>query len=290
MTLAIALDLAARLGLPVFPCLASKAPAIPRSRGGNGFKDASTDYRRVRELWALAGASAALVGVPTGPSSGFDVLDIDTRHGGHLWEAEHSVQLGETRIHCTPSGGRHWLFHHVDGVANSAGRIAPGVDTRGLGGYVCFPPSPGYSVLHEADIAPWPLWLLWDALRVAEAVAKPVNGTSRNHTRELPGTPPAAITDRRVAGQIAALLDNVRTARDGQKHVTLRSNGVALGGYIARAGWTEAQAIEALVAALPDTVKDRALARRTAAWAVAQGAKRPQTLPDRDRLERRPAA
>ena len=106
-SLDIALALAAT-GLPVFPCTADKKPAIPRAKGGNGFHDASTDPDWIRELWDLAGAAGQLVGVPTGSASGFDVLDIDPRHGGDAWEIENSDRLGETRMHSTPSGGRHW--------------------------------------------------------------------------------------------------------------------------------------------------------------------------------------
>jgi hypothetical protein len=144
----VALAIAAT-GLPVFPCNAEKRPAIPKARGGNGFHDATTDPNRIRELWDLAGPAVQLIGVPTGAPSGFDVLDIDPRHGGDRWKIEHSDRLGETRIHGTPGlpkaptdpvmPGEHWLFRHVDGVRNiqDGKTIAPGIDVRGQGGYVC---------------------------------------------------------------------------------------------------------------------------------------------------------
>ena len=47
----------------------------------------------------------------------------------------------------TPSGGAH-LFFAADGVTCSVDKIALGVDTRGDGGYVIVPPSPGYSWLN----------------------------------------------------------------------------------------------------------------------------------------------
>jgi hypothetical protein len=267
-SLDIALALAANSGLSVFPCGPAKRPAI---KGGNGFLDASTDPDRVREMWDAAGDAAVLVGVPTGPASVFDVLDLDPRHGSDDWRAANIHRLPETRIHATPGlpkiptdavmPGEHWLFRHVDGVRNSASKrsLAPGVDVRGEGGYVCFPPSAGYRIVHRAVIAAWPDWLLPLVLQTAEPA------TSN------PGTPPAEITDARVNGIVAALLANVRNAADGAKHYTLRSNGISLGGYLHLTGWSEAQAVEQLVAALPATVKDWKLARRTAAWAVAAG-------------------
>ena len=187
-----ALALAAS-GTPVFPCNGDKRPAIPKAKGGNGFHDASVDPDRIRELWDLAGPAAQLIGVPTGAASGFDVLDIDPRHGGDRWKIEHSDRLGETRIHGTPGlpkaptdpvmPGEHWLFRHVDGVRNiqDGKTIAPGIDVRGQGGYVCFPPSGGYKVVHEADIAPWP--------RLA-AAPRPEGRPSRRHGRNRAATPP----------------------------------------------------------------------------------------------------
>src|SRR3954471_1298865 len=86
------LDIALALadtGLPVFPCNADKRPAIPKVKGGNGFHDASVEPDRIRELWDLAGPAVQLIGVPTGAASGFDVLDIDPRHGGDRWKIEH---------------------------------------------------------------------------------------------------------------------------------------------------------------------------------------------------------
>src|SRR5947209_4178613 len=64
-----ALDYVA-LGIPVFPCAATKKPLTP-----NGFKDASLDEQQVRDWWARW--PEAMIGVPTGPVSGLDVLDLD---------------------------------------------------------------------------------------------------------------------------------------------------------------------------------------------------------------------
>ena len=95
-----------------------------------------------------------------------------------------------------------------------------------------------------------------------------------------PATPPEAITDRRINGLIQALLDNIRRAPDGAKYFTLRDISFTVGGYLHLTSWSEAEAVEACVAALP-SAEDWNAARRTAAAAIAAGRLKPLDLPDR---------
>ena len=154
--LALALELAGQ-GTPVFPVRVDKKPACP-----HGFKDATNDSDAVKVLWELY--PATLVGVPTGKWSGLDALDIDTRHGGDEWLAKNAAKIPETRVHRTRSGGWHYLFQSHDGLRNSAGRIADGVDVRADGGYIVWWPSDELAVLSDAPPACWPDWLLKLAL------------------------------------------------------------------------------------------------------------------------------
>jgi hypothetical protein len=63
----------ARRGLSVFSCNpANKAPLVK-----NGFKAATCDEQQIREWWTTW--PQAMIGVPTGPASGIDVIDIDLR-------------------------------------------------------------------------------------------------------------------------------------------------------------------------------------------------------------------
>ena len=91
-----ALRLAAR-GIPSFPVLENKAPACPL-----GFKAATCDVDGMKALWGRW--PGPLVGVVTGAASGFDVLDIDPRHGGDAWLSAHLDRLPTTRLHITRSG------------------------------------------------------------------------------------------------------------------------------------------------------------------------------------------
>jgi hypothetical protein len=135
-------------GLPSFPCRSDKSPTTP-----HGFKDARLDSDVLQELWT--DHPGPLVGVPTGESSGLDVLDIDQRNGGDLWFDEHRPGLLPTRVHRTRSGGLHLLYRHEHGIRSSAGRIAPGIDVRATGGYVIWWPAAGLPVLSDMPVAPW---------------------------------------------------------------------------------------------------------------------------------------
>jgi hypothetical protein len=136
-------------GLHVFPCKWDKSPAVT-----NGFYDASNDPAIIA-LWRKR---YFLFGAPTGAVNGFDVLDIDPRHGGDVWLA--SQDLPETRVHETRSGGRHYFFKHRVGLRCNESQIAPGVDVRSTGGYVIWWPFAGCRVLCEGPIADWPVALI----------------------------------------------------------------------------------------------------------------------------------
>ena len=139
-------------GYPVLPCRMDKRPACQ-----HGFYDAVTDAAGIVGLWRATPGD--LIGVPAGII--FDCLDIDAKHStAHVWWNKHRRDFPATRAHRTRSGGLHILFSANAAMPCSAGKLAPGVDTRGLGGYIIWWPAAGYSVLTDAPLAPWPEWLL----------------------------------------------------------------------------------------------------------------------------------
>jgi hypothetical protein len=155
------------MGYCVFPCRQNKKPSTP-----NGFKDAVTDRNAIEDLWARY--PGVLVGVATGEMSGVSVVDIDAKHDtARQWWAQHRDRLLPARVHRTQSGGLHVLYRHRAGVANTASKIARGVDTRGTGGYIIWWPAAGYPVLEDSGIRPWPMWLmpLLEPVPVAPAVS-----------------------------------------------------------------------------------------------------------------------
>ena len=133
--LAAALDYAAKR-LPVFPCVPNgKLPAIAR-----GFYAATTNPETIKRYWRVSDRN---IGIPTGSVSGFWVLDVDGDNGeANLFalEAKHG-RLPPTREVITGGGGRHLWFVYTGPIQSSVGKVAPGVDTRGDGGYVIVPPS-----------------------------------------------------------------------------------------------------------------------------------------------------
>jgi hypothetical protein len=151
----------ARRGVPVFPC----EPGGKRPLTYNGFWDASADPRRVEAWWGRW--PDANVGVPTGERSGLLVLDIDPGAGGPeslaALERAHGPLPRTAKVR-TGGGGMHVFFRYPAGetVRNSAGRLGPGLDVRGEGGYVVVPPSRTQSAYEWLDRAPLaqPTWLL----------------------------------------------------------------------------------------------------------------------------------
>ncbi|BCK69835.1 hypothetical protein Srufu_037880 [Streptomyces libani subsp. rufus] len=156
--------LAAEAGYPVMPLTRSKLPAIrsphrghpevPTCRGacgrlGHGVHDASTDPLTVRRMFAAA-PWATGYGIACGrPPHHLIGIDLDTKNGADGLTAlrflaeEHGFPLPPTITVLTPSGGRHLWFTGPPSppIPNSVGRLAPGIDVRGAGGYLVGPGS-----------------------------------------------------------------------------------------------------------------------------------------------------
>ncbi|MFE5936034.1 bifunctional DNA primase/polymerase [Streptomyces sp. NPDC056470] len=147
---------------------------------------ASTDPERIRNCWE---SSSANFGIATGPSR-LIVVDLDkpkdssstdAPDGAATFEAlcERAGQAVPTTYRVrTASGGWHLYFTAPDRVriGNSAGKLGPLIDTRGVGGYVVGPgsitPTGRYDVIDNAPVAELPAWLL-EALTPPEPPARP---------------------------------------------------------------------------------------------------------------------
>jgi hypothetical protein len=198
--------------VPVFPCrrhpeeamvrgerklLKAKSPLTPR-----GLHDATQDPEQIRAWWGRW--PEALVGVPTGSTTGLVVIDYDADKvdaAADEWIKFHAEELVSTRTHGTLSGGRHYLFRGPPGIEyrngvclTLAGAKRNGIDLRAEGGYIIWWPLHGGSSVGQ--IAPLPAALV-DEQRIEK--------------RELPplpeATPEAWAKDRQLVADALCYLD-----------------------------------------------------------------------------------
>jgi hypothetical protein len=139
--------------IPIFPLGQNKRPLEE-----GGFHNATDELGKLARMFA--NPLAALIGMPTGAASGFDVIDLDPRNGSEEWMRANEHRLPRTRAVRTRSGGVHLFFKSTPGLRISAGKIAPGVDIRAEGGYVVDWESMGNEVLHDVPPAEMPDWLV----------------------------------------------------------------------------------------------------------------------------------
>ncbi len=224
---------AAERGLAVFPLSRTKLPALRSPhhdapgptpcRGecgsfGHGVYDASSHPRRVRALFAAA-PRATGYGIACGLSPYHLIgVDLDTKPGTGSPAAlrelalRHLFTIPPTVVVITPRDGRHvWLSGPPDvAIPNSVGRLAPGIDIRGAGGYLVGPGSltthgvysavPGTGHLPPAPCPTALLRLLLPPPRARHATASTT-----------------ASADRQGAG----LVHFVRAAHEGQRNTRL---------------------------------------------------------------------
>jgi len=166
---------------------AAKHPRTPKGLPNWG---ATTDLQLVAHWWTQW--PDAGIGMPAGANR-LAVIDVDPAHGGdttittlaNYAMAEHCIDLYATRIIRTGGDGVHLIYREPPGGiktgSNTFGSDAPGVDTRGRGGYIIAPPSVHacggrYEVIENGHrIAPWPAPLtpLLDPAKPEPALAPP---------------------------------------------------------------------------------------------------------------------
>ncbi|MFD0309991.1 bifunctional DNA primase/polymerase [Streptomyces sp. NPDC127119] len=195
---------------------------------------ATTDPDRIRATWARGPFN---VGIATGPS-GLVVVDLDmpkgnssegTPDGVTTFEAlceRTEARVPDTYRTRTASGGTHLYFTAPSGVrlANTAGTLAPLVDTRAWGGYVVaagsITPAGSYEALSGPVAAHLPPWL--------QSILRPAPRTS-----QAPSAATAGQSSRYADVALAAEVRNVRTAQPGSREAVLFRAARALGRFVA---------------------------------------------------------
>jgi len=231
-------------GWAVFPL----APGTKRPAIREWEHRATTDPDRITRCWR-AGAGFG-IGIACGPSR-LVVLDLDpaTHAGGPDGAiglaglaAARGVALGATFTVATPRGGTHLYYSTPPGVQlrNTAGTLAPHLDTRAAGGYVVAPgtvlPNGGYELVDDTDPAELPGWLV-QALTV-----RPSGSLS------APGQRLCAHVGGYVAAAVAGETHKVRHAPPGRHNAVLCRAAYALGQLVG-AGLLEHNTAQAELAA-----------------------------------------
>lgn len=120
-------------GIACFPLVVGgKRPAT-----AHGLHDATTDLAQIRAWWTAM--PQANIGIPTGAL--FTVIDVDGPEGYASLAGlrEDGIIPATIGYAITPNNGAH-LYIAPNGDGNTA-RVWPGIDVRGVGGYVVAPPS-----------------------------------------------------------------------------------------------------------------------------------------------------
>ena len=188
------------------------AGKVPLTR--HGYLDATADIDVIRSMFATTRASGIAVSCA---ASSLLVIDVDGEPGMSAWTSIAACHGGHDRtLVAVTGGGFHLFFETQDPRARSTtGRLAPHVDTRGIGGFVVVPPSRHSSGARyrwrdpDAPVAAAPDWLL----ELLERPTVPGVGVRRD--------PPAIGLTRYGEAALVGLADAMLTAAEGSRNTTL---------------------------------------------------------------------
>ncbi len=258
---------------------------------------------------ALAWAASGNVGVRAGQASGgLLIVDLDTNKPDYSAARVKALDLPETVTARTGSGGWHLYYQLPEGVdlGNSAGKLAPCVDTRGSGGQIVFPgsihPDSGEPYAWMKDREPWHMAIAI----LPQKFINILNGQAEDPgNRAAAGQPPrwddcgqpASYPDR---GTIAAErygkramadeMANVSNAAEGTRNATLNAAAFSLGQLVG-GGVLDGSLVEnGLLGAALGVGLGREESLRTIASGLAKGIQEPRGVPEHNRPTARPAA
>ena len=171
----------------------------------HGLKEATRDHAVIRDWWRRE--PQANIALRTG--EGIFVLDLDNE-AAVSWFTNACGRHGAPKtLTVKTSRGFHVFFARTAEVPNSAGRLAPGADIRGEGGYAVAVPSvhPSgtiYTIARDLPIADAPRWLVDAAMPDERPAQAPAPMTFRSDTMKLRG--------------MAGILSLVANAREGERN------------------------------------------------------------------------
>ncbi len=250
----------------------------------HGFLDATKDQSIIRNWFTPSrrpGRPEYGIGVVTGSSSGFWVLDIDGDVGrASLAELVKKYGALPRTLACRTGGGGMHLYFTMppQGVIKSRVAIMPGIDIRGDGGYVVAPPSvhPSGKVYAwdeqgGARVLAAPAWLL--------ALAMPADIPAVIASAAVITPQPDASYDRYAAKALANQLAAIAAAIPGARNDTLNKAAYSLGQLIGAGILTYAAVEAALIAAAHRVGLGRAEIAATVKSGLTAGMNNPSQLP-----------
>lgn len=298
----------AEAGWPIFPLRpGTKRPAFPNHTeatcdrsdrrchdGHTGWEPRATlDTERIEAAWRHRPYGIAIA---CGPA-GLLVVDLDpAKHGQPsgadtlaVLEEQAGQQLPATWTVGTPRGGRHLYYRQPNNrrpLGNTAGRLGPGIDTRGAGGYVVAPPTittgpdgGAYWLVDDHEPVDLPDWFS----QLLTTPARPdrphqIPGSDRRQLHTIASTDRAS---RYAARAIAGELHRISAAVEGQRNHTLFCAAIALGQLAATGLIDEHEAEQQLLDAASSHVAAGAYSYHQARQTVTSGLRRGLTEPRR---------
>lgn len=235
----------------------------------DGSHGASSDAATVRKWFDRE--KEPNVGIATGPESGLYIIDLDGADAIRVWSELTDGKAAPDSWIVRTGTGQHHYFSSTDPLPNSASRIAPGVDSRGLGGYVVAPPSL-HRTLRRYE------WFARNGDRppalppyIVDLVKPPEQATPAAAPRVRVGesTPYAA-------GVLRHSLERVAAAPEGARNDTLTREAFLLGQWIGGGELDPVGIVQALEHAHPKPMDEKKV-RSTIQRQLAYGAGYPRT-------------
>lgn len=278
--LAAALQYAAE-GLYVFPVRVVRVSSNTGDRKKvwpvGSWRNASTrDPATIRDWWTGSAWRGASVAIDCG-KSGLVVLDGDGEAGVQALHELAKAGMPTGSAAATPGGGQHWFYaadpEHPISI-DSSGKVAPGVDVRGAGGFVIAAPSRDWRGSYEWADRP----LYWDGLdqvpsviidrmgaqRASELQLSDFDGPqsteSQDHSTRSPDVfevPERQFTMADAVAFCQPYLDRLRDAQVGQINSRLNEAAKVLSHFLGPF-WSAQQAQASLLKRLSSTAYDGA--------------------------------
>lgn len=227
-----------------------------------GWKEiATTDQAVIAEWQRLYSHKIKVWMMPTGPSNGLLVLDVDAKDGGY--ETLKKYHVPSTLSQRTKSGGTHFIYRYPsDGrIYGNRVKFDSGLDIRGEGGYIA------YYGFDNHPITEAPQWLLDVALSESKS-QDPVNPENI-----------VKVSQEIVQQILTSACENIRNAPEGESNNVLNVEAYKVGQLIPSGSIARELAFNELFRAAKDRGKPDYEAKATINSGFDGGSKAPYTNP-----------